>query len=120
MTRLRLADLYDRGLRYFDSLSASEKDIFVIHDLDLYYEMEGGFEDYFLGGGHEPQLSWLSGTLTRIGDTQSLAVVNDLRRLGEDDRAAMGPLCDQFFRSREERWTLLLDHLRNAGVAIDQ
>ena len=120
MTHLRLADLYDRGLQDLDGLSPFEKDVFVIHDLDLYYEMESGFEDYFLSGGHESQLSWLSGTLLRIGDAQSLAVVTALRRVGDDDRASMGPLCDSFFRLREERWTLLLDHLRSGDVVVDE
>ena len=83
MDPLRLVDLYDRGLVDFESLSAPEKDVFVVRELDVYYEMEGDFEDYLLNPEHEPQLSWLSGTLARIGEAQSFAIVKNLRRLGE-------------------------------------
>jgi len=120
MLRLRLVDLYDRGLKEFATLSALEKDVFVIHDLEIYYEMEGGFEDYLLSGGHDAQVSWLSGTLARIGDAQSFAIIRDLRRLGESGRDSMSTLCDRFFDLREHRWSLLLEHLRTRGVAVEE
>jgi len=71
MTRLHLLQLYDRGLKNFESLSSLERDIFVMNDLDIYYEMEGDFSDYLLSGGHKAELAWLDGTLQRIGDSSS-------------------------------------------------
>jgi hypothetical protein len=120
MTRLHLTDLYDRGLEDFGRLSPLEKDVFVIHDLDIYYEMEGGFEDYVLSGGNEPQLAWLSETLGRIQDGESAALIGELRRLGEADRGTMSSRCDHFVTLRERRWGLLLDYLRRQGAELEE
>jgi len=117
--RLRLVELYDRGMNAFESLSPLEKDVFVVHDLTIYYEMEGGFEEYVLSGGNETQLSWLSGTLERIGDTESAALIAELRQLGESDRDAMSLLCNSFDSIKERRWDLLLGYLRGQGAVVD-
>src|SRR5947209_8914499 len=60
MIRLKLMELYDRGLKNFESLSPLERDAFVLNDVDIYHEMEGDFVDYLLSAGHEPELSWLA------------------------------------------------------------
>jgi hypothetical protein len=116
--RLLLADLYDRGLKDFESLSSLEKDVFVVHDLDIYYEMEGGFEDYFLSGGRGSEISWLSATLERIQDAESAGITAELRRLSETDRNAMAPLCDSYFSLKERRWDLLLKYLLTRGAEV--
>jgi len=120
MTRLHLAELYERGLRDFGGLSPLERDVFVLPDLDLYYEMEGGVEDYILSGGHEAELSWLSGTLARIDDRESAAAIAELRQLGETGRAATSPLCDRFFSRREQHRDLMLDHLRGHDAELEE
>ena len=81
MVHLNLMELYDRGLKNFESLLPLERDAFVLTDLDMYYEMEGGFEDYLLSGGHEPKLSWLADTLRRIGDADSASIFSQLTRM---------------------------------------
>ena len=88
MARLKLMELYDRGLKSFDSLSPLERDAFVLNDLDIYHEMEGDFADYLLSGGHEPELSWLADTLQRIGDADG-ALMPDQVAIGEQ-RDAFG------------------------------
>ena len=68
MKHLDIIEVYDRGLADFEALSPDERDFFVVHNLDLWYEMQGSFEDYFLAGSYEVQISWLADTLQRIGD----------------------------------------------------
>jgi hypothetical protein len=50
MQHFDIVNLYNKGLVSFESLSPLERDVFVIHNLNLWYEMEGTFEDYLLGG----------------------------------------------------------------------
>jgi hypothetical protein len=119
MVRLQLVDLYNRGLKDFDGLSQIEKDVFVVNDLDVYYEMEGGFEDYLLNGAHEAELSWLGETLERILDQESKAVLANLRRLGEAGREAMAPLCRRFYGLRHQRWSRLVEYLRSHDTEVD-
>jgi len=120
MARFQVVDLYDRGLKNFDDLSSLEKDVFVVNDLDVYYEMEGGFEDYLLSGGHETELAWLSETLERIQDQDSAAVLAELLSLGEAGREAMAPLCKRFYHLRHQRWSLLVEYLRSHGAEVDE
>jgi hypothetical protein len=115
MIRLGLVELYDRGLKDFAALSPLERDVFVVNDLDIYYEMEGGFEDYLLSGGHEPELCWLADTLRRIGETASAVV---LARLRDSPRKEMPPLCDDFHALREKRWEHLERYLAEQGAEI--
>jgi hypothetical protein len=68
-------ELCDRGLKDFASLTPLERDYFVIKDLDIYYEMESGFEDYLLSGGNTSQLMWLKDALQRIGDIMSAHII---------------------------------------------
>lgn len=120
MTHLKLMELYDRGLQSFDLLSPFERDVFVLNDLDIYYEMEGGFEDYLLSGGHEQELSWLADTLCRIGDQDSAAIIGRLRQLGDPMRDDMPPLCTQYYNLRHTRWELLRLYLTQQNVEIDE
>jgi hypothetical protein len=113
-------ELYERGSKDFPSLTPLERDYFVIKDLDIYYEMEGGFEDYILSGGHKPQLQWLTDALRRLGDIVSAGIISKLQRMGESRRLEMEPLCRGYFERRHERWQLLEQHLERHGVQIDE
>jgi len=95
-------ELYERGLKDFASLTPLERDYFVIKDLDIYYEMEGGFEDYILSGAHTSQLIWLEDALRRIGDIVSAGIITELRSMNESRRSEMKPLCDRYFGRRHQ------------------
>src|SRR2546422_8474828 len=107
MVHLKLMEIYDRGLKSFQSLSLLERDAFVLSDLDIYYEMEGGFEDYLLSGGHEPELSWLSDTLRRIGDADSASIMSHLRRMDESRRDDMQPRSEEHTSELQSRLHLV-------------
>lgn len=118
MTRISIMSLYDRGLRRFDSLSPLERDAFVLHDLDIYYEMEGDFEDYLLSGGHTAELDWLGDTLQRIGALDSAQILAKLRQMDDSQRDDMQPLCDSYFDLRHQRWERLAKYLSEHDAEI--
>jgi hypothetical protein len=113
-------ELYEQGLKDFASLTPLERDWFVIKHLDIYCEMEGGFEDYILGGGHTSELMWLEDALRRIGDIVSADVITELRSMNDSQRSEMEPLCDRYFGHWHQRWQLLKRHLENNGITIDE
>jgi hypothetical protein len=103
--------LYERGLQRFDSLTPLERDAFVLHDLDIYYEMEGDFADYLLSGGHSAQLDWLADTLQRIGELDSAQILASLMQMDDSRRDEMQPLCERYFGLRHKRWERLIGYL---------
>ena len=113
-------DLYERGLEQFQALSPLQRDWFTIKTLDIYFEMEGSFDDYLLSGGNESELAWLEGALRRLGDIVSLGLLSKLRRMKEWQRAEMQPLCHAYNDRRHQRWDLLLQRLKQHGVEIDE
>lgn len=115
---IHIGELYDRGLDDFASLSPVERDVFVVHDLNLYYEMEGGFEDYLLSGGHTAELAWLVGTLQRVQDHGSADVLRQLMAMTDQQRDSMGPLCDSFYQLMETRWGAIDRYLHQQGLAV--
>ena len=118
MQTLNVAQIYDRGLADFSALMPLERDVFVVHDLNLYYEMEGGFEDYLLSGGHTAELDWLTGTLQRAQDQASATILIQLMALAEHNREQMGALCDHFYHLMESRWEAVERYLRQQGGAV--
>ena len=112
-------ELYEHGLKDFASLTPLERDWFVVKDLDIFCEMEGG-ADYFLSGNHTSQLMWLQDVLRRIGDTVSAHIITELRGMNEPQRLEMEPLCNRYYDHREQRWQLLKRHLGNNGITIDE
>lgn len=118
MQILNVLELYERGLAAFASLSPLERDVFVVHDLNLYYEMEGSFEDYLLSGGHTAELEWLTGTLKRVQDQASANIVAQLMSLGEGDRERMALLCDQFYDLMAARWAAIERYLAQQGAVL--
>lgn len=113
-------ELYGQGLKKFQSLNPLQRDWFTIKNLDIYFEMEGGFEDYLLSGGNEPQLAWLEGALRRLGDIVSLRLLSELRLMKESQREEMQSLCRAYYDRRVQRWELLLRRLEQQGVGIDE
>lgn len=113
-------DLYERGLQQFQALSPLQRDWFTIKTLDIYFEMEGSFDDYLLSGGNEPELAWLEGALRRLGDIVSLGLLSKLRLMKEWQRAEMQPLCQAYYDQRHRRWNLLLRRLEQQGVVLDE
>jgi hypothetical protein len=83
-------------------LTALERDWFVIKDLDIFYEMEGG-ADYFLSGNHTSHLMWLQDVLQRIGDTLSAQIITELRSMNESQRLEMRLLRDRYYGHRHHR-----------------
>jgi len=120
MIRLKLMELYDRGLKSFVSLSPLERDAFVLNDLDIYHEMEGDFGDYLLSGGHEPELTWLADTLQRIGDADSASIISQLRQMNDSQREEIPELCERYYELRHTRWELLKRYLAQQKVEIDE
>lgn len=115
--KLSIFEVTNRGLKNFGSLAPLEKDVFVVNDLELYFEMEGGFEDYILGE-HQPEVSWLKSTLRRIGDTESEKIITSLCSMSWEQREEMHPLCAQFYELRERRWQLMASYLQSAGAEL--
>jgi hypothetical protein len=120
MTQLKLMELYDRGLKSFESLSPFERDAFVLNDLDIYHEMEGDFADYLLSGAHEPELLLLADTLQRIGDADSAAIISQLRQMDDSRRDDITPLCERYYGLRHARWELLASYLARQNMKIDE
>ena len=111
MTRLSIMSLYERGLQRFDLLAPLERDAFVLHDLDIYYGMEGDFADYLLSDGHTAQLYWLADTLQRIGEVDSAQILASLMQMDDSQREVMQPLCRRYFELRHKRWDRLIGYL---------
>ena len=118
MQHFDIVNLYNRGLASFDALSPLERDVFVIHDLNLWYEMEGTFEDYLLGGSYTAQLNWLADTLHRIGDLESTAILSELLPLTWEQRDTVATLSENFYSLMESRARLLEQYLHQHGAAV--
>jgi hypothetical protein len=114
--RLKMVTLYDRGLKDFSSLSSLERGAFVLNDLDIYYEMEGGLGDYLVSGGHTSELEWLDDTLRRIGDTRSAAIMRELRSVTHMPQ--MNALCTRYYE-RHGRWKLFEAYAAQQGAELD-
>jgi hypothetical protein len=113
-------ELYEQGLKRFESLTPLQRDWFTIKNLDIYYEMKGGFEDYLLSGGNMLQLAWLESALRRLGDMVSLGLIAKLRLMNESHRQEMSPLCRAYYDRRKQRWELLERRLEQHGVEVDE
>jgi hypothetical protein len=118
MIQLSVSRITDRGLKAFDALQPLERDVFVLNDLDLYFEMEGDFADYVLANDKGPQLDWLASTLERIGDGASLALLRKLRAIPASNSQSMSPICERFYRMRQNRWHLLQQYLLSCGAEV--
>ena len=118
MKQLDIIEVYERGLADFDSLSPDERDFFVVHNLDLWYEMQGSFEDYFLSGSYDAQINWLADTLLRADDRDSLAILGKIRVLTSDQLEMLTDLSGDFYNIRESRWQRVEQSLNQQAVVI--
>lgn len=114
---LFVPEIEDRGLRFgLDALAPRERDVFVIYDLQLYHEMEGGFADHI--DNAPGKFDWLEDTLERIGDIESLRLIRQLRRTGSDVGDPARQLCDKYHEAREVRWACLERYLHTEGIQL--
>ena len=118
MKQLDIIEVYERGLADFDSLSPDERDFFVVHNLDLWYEMQGSFEEYFLSGRYEAQITWLADTLLRADDRDSLAILGQMRALTPDQPEVLTDLSGAFYNIRESRWQRVEQSLNQQAAVI--
>ena len=118
METLLVHEVTERGLRRgLSFLTPRERDVFVINDLDLYFEMEGGFEDHMPNAPEK--FDWLEDTLARIGDLPSLQLIRRLREMPNAPFEETNPLCAQYAERRDVRWELLADYFRKRGFALE-
>ena len=120
MTSLKGVEPYKRGLEDFQALLPLERDFFVLNDLDIYYEMEGGFTDYLLSGSHDPQLRWLADTLQRIGEANSAEILLRLQHIRNADPEELNRLCDRYYELRHQQWALLKQYLARHNACLDE
>ncbi len=111
-------DIEARGLTLgLHALTPRERDVFVIYDLQLYYEVKGCFAD------HVPdapgQFDWLEDVLARIGDLGSLRAIKQLRELDANETPQAQALCDAYAARNEFRWKCLERYLLSQGVQLN-
>ena len=117
MDTLVVPDVEARGLAHGPlALSPSERDVFVVYDLQLYYEMEGSFFDHVQ---NDPEkMNWLEDTLIRAGDLGSLGIIRRLRELAPDATSEGDKLCAAYDERRQFRWECLEHYLSGQGVRL--
>jgi hypothetical protein len=110
-------DIEERGLTLgLHALTPRERDVFVIYDLQLYYEKEGCFADHVLNVPEK--FDWLEDVLERIGDLGSLRAIRQLRELDANETPQALALCNAYGARNEFRWTCLERYLLNQGVQL--
>jgi hypothetical protein len=114
---LVVREIEDRGLRLgLQALTPEERDVFVVHDLQLYHEMEGCFADHIATAPEK--FDWLEGTLKRIGDLGSLRLIGQLRELEAESSAQAFALCEKYHATRDFRWGCLERYLLSQGIEL--
>jgi hypothetical protein len=117
MEIMNVPDVMHRGFRIgLRALTPAERDVFVVYDLQLYYEMEGSFADHIPNSREE--FDWLEGTLRRIGDLESLSIIKQLRSLADPETAGGFALCDKYEERSQIRWDCLERYLAAKGVEL--
>ena len=112
-----MPDVEERGLSLgLHALTPRERDVFIIHDLQLYYEMEGCFADHVASAPE--QFDWLEDVLERIGDLGSLRAIKQLRKLDADRTPQARALCNEYEARKEFRWTCLERYLLSQGIHL--
>jgi len=98
-------DIEERGLTLgLHALTPRERDVFVIYDLQLYYEKEGCFADHVLNVPEK--FDWLEDVLERIGDLGSLRAIRQLRELDANETPQALALCNAYGARNKFRWAL--------------
>ncbi len=117
MNTLVVTEIEDRGLRLgLQALTPEERDVFVVHDLQLYHEIEGCFADHIATAPEK--FDWLEGTLKRIGDLGSFRLIRQLRELEADSSARAFALCEKYHATRDFRWACLERYLLSQGIEL--
>ena len=113
-------DLYEQGLKDFESLSPAQQDWFLVKHFDIHYEMEGGFGEVLLHAEDMAQLHLLKDTLRRLGDIVSAGILSKLEHTRESEGTEIENLSRSYYERRHERWSLLERRLAELGVEIDE
>jgi hypothetical protein len=114
---MNVPSVMDRGYKIgLHSLAPEERDVYVVYDLQLHYEMEGSFADHIPNAPEE--FDWLEGTLLRIGDAGSLSIIRRLRALDDPESAAGFALCDEYEARSQTRWSCLERCLATKGIEL--
>jgi hypothetical protein len=119
MPVLKMFQVYERGLRDFESLAPLERDYFVIKDLDNYFEMEGGIGAYVIGGAYSAQVEWAKEALRRTGDIVSAGIISELQTKSGSQRAEIEKLSERYVARQVQRWRLLESYLTQRGITLD-
>jgi hypothetical protein len=118
MQLLELSSIYERGLTNFQALTPLERDVFVVHDATLYYEMEGSLEPYLSSSCYAAQITWLTSTLERTGDKASAHVLAQMVSAEGGTVEAVDELSARFYELLEQRWRFLKSYLATQGVKL--
>lgn len=136
MTRLDPEDVFQRGLKDWDSLSPHERLVFLLMEFEARMDM-AGWDDFFTS-------PWASGYpelrhgLARAGDGESLAVLDDYEAHLRAHGVLLNPASLASFLSRQDneyfshcrdwradytdlsprRWSKVCDYLSSQGLSL--
>ena len=113
-------ELYEQGLRDFNSLNRAQQNWFIIKHFDIRYEMEGGFGELLLHADSRAQLRQLKDVLRQLGDIVSAGMLSKLEHTNTLKAEEIENLSRCYYDRRQERWLLLEQHLQELGVEIDE
>jgi hypothetical protein len=113
-------DLYERGLKDFESLSSMQQDWFLIKHFDIRYEMQGGFGEVLFHAGDRAQLRQLKDALRRLGDIVSAGMLTKLEHIHASKTEEIESISRSYYDCRQQRWSLLERRLQELGVEIDE
>ena len=136
LTPLNPMEVYERGLRDPDSLTQSERLVYVLMELETYADMEGW--DHFFATDKLRYYPELKAGLVASGDLESLEVLEDyegylasqgvpLQADAIDDFICSESAADlancrdwreDYSRLGPERWEKVKAHLRRGGLAM--
>jgi hypothetical protein len=115
---LVVQEVVARGLQSgLEALSPRERDVFVVHDIDLYCEMEGGFQDHI--PNVPEKFDWLLDILDRIGDRHSHRIIKALCAKPRAPFEQADALCKEYDERRDFRWKCLERYLSGQGIQLD-
>lgn len=130
------SDVYNRGLSNPDALTPDERLVYLVQELKTLADMEGW--DHFFRYDYVYHLVELKDRLRRVGDTDSLAVLDDYEQRLRLQGVAMEPEAvsvflasqnavsfendrdwrEEFSNASEARWDKIGAYLRDQGHEV--
>lgn len=134
-TNINVIEIVDRGLRDPQSLTPEERLIYFISELEILADMEG-WDHFFFSTTSAPHFEELKAGLQAIGDTDSLAILNDYECQLLNQGATMEPEAlgrflaaqsdayfandrdwrEEFSDLQEQRWEKIGQYLNDRGI----